>query len=323
MYIMKNNTKGITLVALIVTIIILIIMAAVVIKIAVDTNILQLAGKGTENYVQAQEKEIEEDSRLTNFLTKVVNNISGKQGAEDNKEEEEEEEEEDDDDDETAKGYITENLILHYDGINNTGDGHSSSATTWKDLSGNNRDGTLNGCTWGNDCITLNGKTDGIFLDNQLIDLLKDDHTIEFCIYYADGKRSIFIGNYDTEAHNAEYWRETGHQFRTWWDNGAIYSPWTQVFLNTAEMQTVTIKLEKESNKIDVYKNGQLMETRTNARYGSYNYDWTKVWIGRDNFNSSTRGLNGRIYSVRVYDRTLNDNEIQSNYLSDKVNFNM
>lgn len=42
--------------------------------------------------------------------------------------------------------YIEEGLILHYDAINNTGEGdekHSTTTTTWKDLSGNGNDGTL------------------------------------------------------------------------------------------------------------------------------------------------------------------------------------
>lgn len=41
--------------------------------------------------------------------------------------------------------YITEGLIIHYDGINNTGNGHSNTTTTWKDLSGNENNATLVG----------------------------------------------------------------------------------------------------------------------------------------------------------------------------------
>ena len=173
----------------------------------------------------------------------------------------------------------------------------------------------------GEKSIILDGTTDGIFLGDQLVDLLKKDHTIEFSIYYADDKRSIFIGNYDTESHNSEYWRETGQRFRTWWDNGMIQEKWSNQFLNPLETQTITIKLQKSTNKVEVYKNGQLMESRVDTRYGNYNYDWTKVWIGRDNVNDSTRGLNGQIYSVRIYNGLLSNDEIQKNYNIDKTRF--
>ena len=44
---------------------------------------------------------------------------------------------------EKTKPYVTDGLLLHYDGINNTGLGHSSTITIWKDLSGNEHDGEL------------------------------------------------------------------------------------------------------------------------------------------------------------------------------------
>ena len=36
--------------------------------------------------------------------------------------------------------YVTDGLILYYDAVNNTGNGHSNTETTWKDLSGNGND---------------------------------------------------------------------------------------------------------------------------------------------------------------------------------------
>ena len=39
--------------------------------------------------------------------------------------------------------YETDGLIAHYDAINNTGSGHDSTATVWKDISGNGNDLTL------------------------------------------------------------------------------------------------------------------------------------------------------------------------------------
>ena len=41
--------------------------------------------------------------------------------------------------------YITDGLLMHLDGINNTGNGHSNSDKTWVDLTGNGHDVTLTG----------------------------------------------------------------------------------------------------------------------------------------------------------------------------------
>ena len=52
-----------------------------------------------------------------------------------------------------------------YSATNNTGSGHSSSATTWKDLSGSNN-GTLSGGTWNSDYLKLDGTDDVVNLGN-------------------------------------------------------------------------------------------------------------------------------------------------------------
>ena len=43
----------------------------------------------------------------------------------------------------TKEGYKYEGLILQYEGNNNTGNGHDMYTSTWKDLSGNSNDGSL------------------------------------------------------------------------------------------------------------------------------------------------------------------------------------
>ena len=54
-------------------------------------------------------------------------------------------------------------VINSYDATNNTGNGHSSSATTWKDLTGNN-DGIISGAIWGSDYLQFDGVDDWVNL---------------------------------------------------------------------------------------------------------------------------------------------------------------
>jgi len=60
-------------------------------------------------------------------------------------------------------GYVEEGLYLHYDAISNTENGHSSTVTTWKDLSGNNHDGKIIGTAiWNENSLICDGTDDYI-----------------------------------------------------------------------------------------------------------------------------------------------------------------
>lgn len=64
--------------------------------------------------------------------------------------------------------YVTNGVIAYYDAENNTGNGHNSTTTIWKDLSGNNNDATLTGFNntsssgWQEKCIQVDGDNDTI-----------------------------------------------------------------------------------------------------------------------------------------------------------------
>ena len=53
--------------------------------------------------------------------------------------------------------------VANFDATNNTGAGHNNYVTTWKNLVGNNN-GTINGGTWGNDYLRLNGTNNWVNL---------------------------------------------------------------------------------------------------------------------------------------------------------------
>ncbi|MCI8621023.1 MAG: hypothetical protein HFJ50_04595 [Clostridia bacterium] len=99
-------------------------------------------------------------------------------------------------------GYVLNGLELYYDGIDNQGTGrHSTSATTWKDLSGNNRDGTLinfgNSAVsgWNANCLSFDGVND--WVNCGVLNL--DNVTLEAAFIersYTSGWRGI-IGNWE------------------------------------------------------------------------------------------------------------------------------
>lgn len=78
---MKQKEQGITLVALIVTIIILIILAAVTIYAVTKNNFLGLATAGTQNYAGAQVDESTKMDDLVDKLEETLSNIESIQTA--------------------------------------------------------------------------------------------------------------------------------------------------------------------------------------------------------------------------------------------------
>lgn len=73
------NSNGITLVALIITIIVLIILAAVTIKFALDSNFIDIAKSSTENYAQSQIYDNEYIENTVDFLEQTVSNLISNQ----------------------------------------------------------------------------------------------------------------------------------------------------------------------------------------------------------------------------------------------------
>ena len=73
----SNNQKGITLVALVITIIVLLILAGVTITLTLgEKGIFKTAEKAGENYTQAQRDELEGLNSFQNTLDRVIENVT-------------------------------------------------------------------------------------------------------------------------------------------------------------------------------------------------------------------------------------------------------
>lgn len=74
---MLKGQKGITLVALVITIIVLLILAGVTITLTLGENgIFKTAEKAGENYTQAQREELERLNSFQNTLDGVIENVT-------------------------------------------------------------------------------------------------------------------------------------------------------------------------------------------------------------------------------------------------------
>ncbi len=204
--------------------------------------------------------------------------------------------------------YIKKGLLLQYDGINNTGNGHSNVATSWKDLSGNGNDGIINGTddsSWADSYIHLDGVDDIIY---TMMKTSGKDCTIELTAKFINGK----------------YMLRTDAGLRTY-----MYFEWAMKGEKTAaalrfnnydyNLGTRVLKYYTEndvSSFVTYYNNSKSEElTFSGTESGSY------VCLGSNNPYSISEPCSEDIYSVRIYDRALTDSEIKQNYLVDKARF--
>lgn len=217
-------------------------------------------------------------------------------------------------------GYVSDGLILHYDGLQNTKEGHDFQAKVWEDLSENGRDATLyGGGTWGRLGLTLDGNDDGVYIGDQLKDLFKADNTIEITVEFDEKGRDIIIGNYSV-ANNINYEKYTGNNFRTYFNNGTLDNKSSSDTLSIGSFQTLTYVMNKEEGKIEIYNDTNKVHLVESSHIIDYNANWTSVWVGKDSRTGLTC-LKGRIASVRVYNRRLNNEEIAKNNEIDKQRF--
>ncbi len=227
--------------------------------------------------------------------------------------------------------YTQDGLLLHFDGIDNTRNGHSDTTEVWEDLSGNNKDGELKYFAfdetsgWLEDGLRFDGLDDGVSLGSKIKDLLKSDFTIEM-VFNCDelDTRDILLGNYERDyyGNNVNFEIYRNYLFRLYWNSGN--PDYRGSLMMDTNKFNININLNKTMGIVNIYKNDKLILTTTDERFTTYNFDYSYVYLGRDNrpIDSETGvALKGVINSVRIYNRKLNDVEIKNNYEIDKNRF--
>lgn len=213
--------------------------------------------------------------------------------------------------------YVTEGLILHFDGINNTGNGHSTTTTTWKDLSGNGNDGTLSKAPnsnfyWDNNNITLSGVSSslGTYVDTP-VNLNGKERTIFYTIDANNLAGSIWgdtdssntngLFNYCTFVANRGNSASTQNRYSYTFAKSGIYN------------YAVTLS----ATSLKFYVNGVLTNTTTNT-IGLKTSNNLRILAA---YYTSQNATNLKLYNFMVYDRALTDAEVLQNYQIDKSTY--
>ena len=219
--------------------------------------------------------------------------------------------------------YVTDGLVVWYDGVDNAGVGvHDGTTSTWTDLSGNNRDATLNaalgwvanGWTNNSSCYPVAlGSAANTAVANALN---SNTFTVEFLARPTrTTSRENYFGSYNTGGlsieHNSS--RKAIGQIRLYYNGKPDYdADVTQVAGEAAVFALVS-----GPSRQKLYKNGQLMFTGTQTVAATKLLATATYYIGND-ASRTNNAFRGTYHSFRVYNRLLTDEEVARNAAADR-----
>ena len=214
--------------------------------------------------------------------------------------------------------YIQEGLYLNYDGINNTGNGHSDSTTTWKDLSGNNKNITSLQGNIGENYVEFTGTQ----VNNIPISGTFDSMTIEVTVSNLVQTATVLFSLSGTQE-RLMYAHLPYSDGNIYFDSAQVSSSDYQrlnkaIDFDRTSKHTITFRKSTTSG-MAIFVDGQLWAENTNLKRSVGTI--TRAILCRD--QAATCYWSGRMYSFRIYDRDLSNAEILANYQIDKERFGM
>lgn len=215
-----------------------------------------------------------------------------------------------------ANPYVTNGLIGMWDGEWNVAGGqHDGTATTWVDISGNNRDAVLTGTySWGANYWHVESVT-GQGLATWPAQNLGTDQTIEFVI---DPINTIGYGRIIAEGQNIASPIVLGdgwiYMYGYGGDGGFGVDASTYHMLDKHLHQIV----HPSGGPLYYYVDGQLLWT-TNTSTDSTGTT-NGYFANRSDYG---RGIDADYFTMRRYNRVLTSAELAANYAVDKARFNL
>ena len=236
--------------------------------------------------------------------------------------------------------YVQNGLILHYDAINNTGNGHDNTVTTWKDLSGSGNDGIITGATWNSTYLAFDGVDDIVSTTNNLNFNSSQAVTVEFVFVNNnfDGLKILFELAENSNDADCGFYIDTG-EYGT---NDLTFAMKYEIneYRNhkmvdgILDSTVASYSMQFDSTKtydnfISIYKNSQNYTVKnvtdenvtTDADLSGRTLINHKMYIGGRQGGTNCANMN--LMAVRVYNRALTQTEIQQNYEIDKEKYNL
>ena len=213
--------------------------------------------------------------------------------------------------------YITDNLKLYFDGINNTGSGYSSTATVWKDLIANN-DGTVLGTSsWDGLGFTFNGSTK-IALGGDIT----STYTMSFVILPVQtGQYPRIVGEAAAGSTGNPLFPGIYLTFANSYKLGFYGQGKDATFTNSSPPSTInktTVTITYDGANAKLYMNGIYVDQVATVIPPTPE---SVMYLGGN--GSTNRYYTGKIYNFMMYGKPLSPQEVLHNYGVDQVRFQM
>ncbi len=219
-------------------------------------------------------------------------------------------------------GYVTDGIVLHYDGVLNTKMGHNANSSVWNDLSGNENDGILknfnlnNTNNWKSNSLYINGKNWVESSKKNLTSFTNSDFTINI-VFKSYGSYTgpciLGTGQWKKSGFYIQF-RENDNMAMNVNQSGDSQGLWLTNEIITSNTQSLTYV--RSGNKLRSYYNNKNISNSTNV------VDLEEAQYPlRINMNVSD--IEVEIMSVKVYNVALTTEELTKNYKIDKSRFNI
>lgn len=220
----------------------------------------------------------------------------------------------------TTDDYVQDGLIAMYDGNNNTGLGHDDTSKVWVDLSGNGHDGTIIGdINWNDDSLSFNGTTNAVALTRM--DL--KDITMEIVLVDEGSTNNVtYVANYETGGYGLSRYLKNGLTMEAYINSKVSFIYSKNAFVTNKKY---SLSGSYSGNKLKLYELGVLQNQSDLSGSLGMPEKNTVMMIGANPYdkNPTEYYLKGKVYSVRIYNRALSDEEVKQNYTVDKVRFGL
>ena len=205
--------------------------------------------------------------------------------------------------------------MVAYDGINNTGNGHDANAKVWKDLSGNGNDGTLNGdATWQDNCLNFDGiddwvsigemNYDNVTLETVVLNKKMRDSEVDYMCNYESGGYGLIYNPANNKENKNIFYIYTGNAYQSTKSSDSILID--KKYCLSGSYNGNEAKLFENCKKFSNNITGNIEPPKANNYF---------VLGGNPRVNNSSTEVSftGEIYSLRIYNRGLTDEEILHN----------
>lgn len=238
----------------------------------------------------------------------------------------------------TQPDYIKDGLQVYYSGLNNTGSGHSNTATYWEDLTGNGNDGLMykfsdgsgenSGWTTNGLRFRLNQANCGIVTinDRNMDDLFSQMPFTISCTYTVRQKGTYMglFGNHGV-GNDGFICQYEGTYSGIGWLGGNGRSISSSIWANNGSQHNLTMVFMSTS-RIILYVDGQQQYDRT-AFDGTLNEEMifsignAFLQTNPPEYANNNRAFDGVIHNFLLYDRQLTLDEIRYNYSIDVAKY--